>query len=455
MKSNLRFTVNALLVLVAVCVASAYPQEKGKPKDPAEKQSAQMQIAAGGNQAVQGNGTIGRLAKWTALKNIGDSIVFESSNGLVGIGTDTPTSKLTVQGMIQTTMGGYKFPDGTVQTSAGLQFVNRDSTLSGNGTQNDYLRVAVPLFLTATQDSITALDVRGGDLSAQQGFGGSGLSARGGDAKNPFGGIAGIGLTGIGGNATGVASAGIGVSARGGAGGEGIGLLVEGGDPLVGFGGSGGDGARIFGGDGRGVSHQGGDGIRVFAGAGTNGATPGNAGSFFGTVDVAGNFNVIAGGTKNFKIDHPLDPENKYLYHAAIESSEVLNIYSGNVTTDESGEAVVTLPDWFEAINRDFRYQLTVVGTFAQAIVGEKIKSNRFQIKTSAPGIEVSWQVTGIRSDAAIRKHPFTVEADKANDERGLYLSPEAYDQPQEKGIQWARDPRNNKSNQRPATDNR
>jgi hypothetical protein len=189
------------------------------------------------------------------------------------------------------------------------------------------------------------------------------------------------------------------------------------------------------------MGHFGGAGLYAEGGAGTNGASSGGAGYFAGAVEVHGNFNVTGGGTKNFKIDHPLDPENKYLYHAAIESSEVLNIYSGNVTTDENGEAVVTLPDWFEAVNRDFRYQLTVVGTFAQAIVADEIKSNRFTIKTNAANVKVSWQVTGIRSDAAMRKHPFKVEEDKPEGERGSYLAPEAYDQPAERSVEWARHP--------------
>lgn len=92
----------------------------------------------------------------------------------------------------------------------------------------------------------------------------------------------------------------------------------------------------------------------------------------------------------------PGDPENKYLYHSFVESPDMMNIYNGNITTDENGEAVVTLPDYFEALNADFRYHLTCIGAFAQAIVADKIKGNRFQIKTSAPNVEVSWQVTGV-----------------------------------------------------------
>jgi hypothetical protein len=198
---------------------------------------------------------------------------------------------------------------------------------------------------------------------------------------------------------------------------------------------------RAIAGAGKGAGYQGGDAIFAVAGAGLDGASPGAAAILIGAVEVNGNFSVTGGGTKNFKIDHPLDPENKYLYHAAIESSEVLNIYSGNATTDGNGDALVTLPDWFEAVNRDYRYQLTVVGTFAQAIVADEVKNNQFKIKTNAAGVKVSWQVTGIRSDAAIRNRPFKVEEDKLQSERGYYLAPEAYGQSEERGIEWARNP--------------
>jgi hypothetical protein len=43
----------------------------------------------------------------------------------------------------------------------------------------------------------------------------------------------------------------------------------------------------------------------------------------------------------------------------------MMNVYNGNVVTDKRGMATVVLPDYFKALNRDFRYQLTVVGQFA------------------------------------------------------------------------------------------
>ncbi len=151
----------------------------------------------------------------------------------------------------------------------------------------------------------------------------------------------------------------------------------------------------------------------------------GLAGGFDGGVQIWGNLNVT--GTKNFVIDHPLDPENKVLRHAAVESSEVLNVYSGNVVTDGEGRAVVELPAWFEAINTDFRYQLTVIGRFAQAIVAQKVENNRFVIQTNVGNVEVSWQVTARRNDGWMRAHPFAVEDEKPTEEGGRYLVPEAY----------------------------
>src|SRR5262249_23985656 len=91
------------------------------------------------------------------------------------------------------------------------------------------------------------------------------------------------------------------------------------------------------------------------------------------TVQVDGNLVKPAG---QFRIDHPLDPANRYLSHSFVESPEMLNVYGGTLTTGGDDEAVVTLPDYFEALNRDFRYQLTVIGQFAQAIVAREIENN-------------------------------------------------------------------------------
>jgi trimeric autotransporter adhesin len=575
------------IALIMTMISAAKAQEPSAAK----KAGTQPQAAAA---SVTGSGTTGQLSKWLGVDGasthtLGDSIIFEDKFGKVGIGTRTPLSKLTIVGMVETTLGGYKFPDGTVQTTAGvapnqvvkslnglmgnltlqaganititpssntltitasglLSGVSHDATLTGNGTSASPLGLQLPLSLVAPPGA-AGLNVTGGSgaallaptsVVAQGNFnsssntGGAGVNATGGNPGGPgvnaTGGAGGVGV-----NATGGGS-GVGVNATGGSGCTAIGPFAptcEGVRATGGSHGSAGLTAMGFSSSGNGVVAQGGtrsvgvfatggndpdtfaggDGVNGFGGksnGGVGGAgvtgTGGNSGAFgtIGRGGAGGSFNggsggsvggigvvvhggagvgqlnspggpglvVTAGGNgpmtplplralaghfmggdvnidggviralqKLFHIDHPLDPENKFLNHVSIESSEVLNFYSGNVTTDGNGDAIVTLPDWFEALNKDCRYQLTVIGTFAQAIVAEKIKGNRFTIKTNASNVEVSWQVTGVRSDPATRKHPLVVEEAKSETERGHYLSPEAYDQPEEKGLNWAHYP--------------
>jgi hypothetical protein len=155
-------------------------------------------------------------------------------------------------------------------------------------------------------------------------------------------------------------------------------------------------------------------------------------GFFDGNLAVKGE---LTKGSGSFKIDHPLDPANKYLSHSFVESPDMMNVYNGNITTDRHGLATVTLPDYFEALNQDFRYQLTVIGQFAQAIVKREIENNRFTIKTNKPLVKVSWQVTGIRQDAYANAYRIQVEEEKPPQEQGQYLHPELFGAPAEQAI--------------------
>lgn len=141
------------------------------------------------------------------------------------------------------------------------------------------------------------------------------------------------------------------------------------------------------------------------------------AGGLIGTIDSSGNvsFNgtLTMGGAKSFRIDDPLDPEKKYLYHAAVESPDMKNIYDGVVTLGAKGSAVVKLPDYFGALNKDFRYQLTCIGGSAPVYVAREIRDNRFVIAGGRPGLKVSWQITGIRHDAYANAHRMMVEQEK------------------------------------------
>jgi len=163
------------------------------------------------------------------------------------------------------------------------------------------------------------------------------------------------------------------------------------------------------------------------------------AGYFSGNARVTGNL-AIAGtlskGSGTFKIDHPLDPENKYLSHSFVESPDMMNVYNGNVTLDENGTAWVDLPSYFEALNRDFRYQLTAIGGPGPNLyIAQEVAVNRFQIAGGGPGLRVSWQVTGIRQDAFANANPVIVEQDKPENERGTYLHPELFGKDRSRGL--------------------
>jgi hypothetical protein len=149
------------------------------------------------------------------------------------------------------------------------------------------------------------------------------------------------------------------------------------------------------------------------------------------SLDPSGNLSIkgnISKGGGSFKIDHPLDPANKYLFHSFVESPDMMNIYNGLVTLDAGGSAWITMPRYFEALNSDFRYQLTSLGRPQPGLyIRNELVGNRFKIAGGKPGGKVSWQVTGIRHDAYANAHRIQVEVDKSSAERGTYLHPELY----------------------------
>ena len=169
---------------------------------------------------------------------------------------------------------------------------------------------------------------------------------------------------------------------------------------------------------------------------GRTSSASGYAGYFQGNLHTTGTLSKAGG---SFKIDHPLDPANQYLYHSFVESPDMMNIYNGNAVLDDNGEARVEMPDWFEALNQDFRYQLTPIGGWAPLYIAQEIQGNAFRIAGGEPGMKVSWMVTGIRHDAYAEAHRIPVEEPKPADERGLYLHPAELGQPAELGLDYQR----------------
>ena len=157
------------------------------------------------------------------------------------------------------------------------------------------------------------------------------------------------------------------------------------------------------------------------------------------SLDANGNLtvrgNLVKGGG-SFKIDDPIDPAGKYLSHSFVESPDMMNIYNGIVTLDGYGSAVVTMPEWFSALNRDFRYTLTAIGSPAPKLfIADELHENCFRIAGGKKGQRVSWQITGIRQDAYANAHRIPTEEAKPESEQGHYLHPELFGAGAEKAV--------------------
>lgn len=175
-------------------------------------------------------------------------------------------------------------------------------------------------------------------------------------------------------------------------------------------------------------------GIFAFA----SGGTTNYAGLFSGNVSINGTVHTSGAVTV---LDDPTDPENKYLYHSSVQSSDMKNIYDGLAVLDARGEAVVGLPAWLESLNRDFRYQLTCIGGYSQVWIEREVQGGQFTIKGEKPGQKVSWQLTGIRQDDWANAHRLEVEVEKPESERGFLLHPVEHGQTIEQGIEWHTNP--------------
>jgi Collagen triple helix repeat (20 copies)/IPT/TIG domain len=341
---------------------------------------------------------------------------------------------------------GATGPVGPAGPKGSMGLTGPEGPTGATGPQGPPGTVTLPYSGSASGDNDPAFQIINTSPvhSAIGGIGGqafSGLGDKGGTAVAGYGGPSnGNGSTGGGDGMYALGGAGIYGGEPGGNGIDAYGGNAQTGESLDGYGGT---GVKATGGNGE----YGGDGIIATAGSGSGSgyggvgvyATGGPAGEFFGNVTIEGYLDKSSG---SFKIDHPLDPANKYLYHSFVESPDMMNIYNGNVSTDSSGTAIVAMPTWFEALNTDFRYQLTVIGQFARAIVASEIANRSFIIKTDKPNVKVSWQVTGIRQDAWANAHRIQVEVEKAPRDQGRYLHPELFGHEGEPSIAESHHPR-------------
>ena len=392
--------------------------------------SATASNASQAPAGITGSGTTNHITKWIGATKLGNSNIFDGAAGDVGIGTTDPGATLDVNGT------AVIRSNATVKGSLGTGPITATSSSSGgtgvyanagsSGGSNGVIAIgATGLAGYTTVSGSIAVYGDAGSSTASNGVVGYGATGVAGNSTITGSyGTYGSGSTGVWGNSTGT-GANVGVYGTGGTGGTGVYGIGDS------FGVLGQSSSASGSGGGFGNSSTG-DALFTYNQSG------GYAAFFDGDVDVDGNLSKAGG---SFKIDDPIDPANKYLYHSFVESPDMMNIYNGNATTDAQGSAVIQLPEWFETLNRDFRYQLTVIGQFSQAIVASKVANHQFAIKTDKPNVEVSWQVTGIRQDAWANAHRIPVEVSKPERDRGLYLHPELFGQPAEKNIGLAHHP--------------
>jgi hypothetical protein len=310
----------------------------------------------------------------------GDRIYVKRGTGYVGIGTTSPQYKLDVNGYIRA-RGAFVFPDGTFQTTAAsgggtITGVLPGSGLSGGGySGNVTLGVDSTVARTTVSQSFTGNQTIWGNLAMGITNGsGGGLSANGGAWVS----------NNYGGTPFYIVCAGLGGTCWT---------------------------------------------INTYG----NSANAGN----INTYSLAASYSISA-PIKNFKIDHPADPANMYMYHSSVESSEMKNYYDGVVELDDRGEAWVLLPKWFQLLNRDFRYGLTAIGAPGPNLyIAEEVANNQFKISGGQPGMKVSWSITGARQDAYAKAHPLVVEVEKPEDEKGFYIDATVFGEPATKSLLW------------------
>lgn len=433
-------------------------------------------VAGGGN--ISGSGTVGYLSKFTGSTAIGNSVISETG-GNIGIGTTSPSQKLDVNGSVrladlyggetngvlaivaqrsQATPGAalrLYTNDGADASTLRMEFTGGVTTSVINvlnsrmAVSEDVVSSTTPVLLVAntgngraiyassnaTQNTRAAIY---GDALADGGVGVYGHTNSLGVASGASVGVFGHGEND--GASTGGATLGIlgrvesyqtpGHSVPVGVFGEamstsGIAWGIAGETWSLSSGAAGVKGT---------LKSNGVTGRAIWGDARPSANPSAYAGWFDGKIHVAGTLSKTAG---SFKIDHPLNPENKYLSHSFVESPDMMNVYNGNVVLNGSGEATVMLPNWFESLNKDFRYQLTAIGSPGPSLyISREVQGNNFSIAGGSPGLKVSWQITGIRHDPYADAHRIQVEEEKPTHEKGKLLHPTEYGYPTEQRIE-------------------
>jgi trimeric autotransporter adhesin len=372
---------------------------------------------------VTGSGTTDYVPLWTGTTTLGDSGIFQTA-GRVGIGTNKPDAKLnvvTTSTTVPAITGNANAKTGTAYGVYGTTASSTDYTAAIYGVAT--AKTGTEYGVAGFADSPNGAGVQGYATSTAAGVGNGVL----GVTNNGGNGVVGAAnaTTGLNFGVQGISSSSSGVGVQGSSPNVAVAGFNQVCSPTCNL---------VVGTAGQFVTASGGLILQGLAGS-----------SYVQVFSVDSNGDLtIAGkltkGSGSFRIDHPLDPGNKYLSHSFVESPDMMNIYNGVVVLDSKGKASVNLPDYFQALNSDFRYQLTAIGAPGPNLyIAEEISGNHFKIAGGKPGAKVSWQVTGVRQDAYAKAHRIKVEEDKPAQEKGHYLHPELFGATEKEAIGAAR----------------
>lgn len=120
-------------------------------------------------------------------------------------------------------------------------------------------------------------------------------------------------------------------------------------------------------------------------------------------------FSSLTGVGKFFRIDHPAKAGYD-LIHACMEGPENGVYYRGTARLVD-GEAIITLPEYFEALTRkeDRTVQLTPQGGKPFLLSAGEVADGRFKAHGTEPNGAFCWEVKAVRADVA----PLEVEVEK------------------------------------------
>lgn len=125
-----------------------------------------------------------------------------------------------------------------------------------------------------------------------------------------------------------------------------------------------------------------------------------------GNANVSGTFSAT---TKNFVINHPLDPKNKQLVHSSLEGPEVGVYYRGEGQL-ENGRATIELPSYFEALTRKENRTVLLTPKFdnnepISNLAASNVENGKFYIRAIGQdnlSQKFYWEVKAIRGDVPL-----------------------------------------------------